>query len=448
MEAKEIEMLSISKDSIWWYQILLISLFITLFSVSQGYSQSSGGRSEVTFENQISDNTSQQAADSLIQSLVNQTNLDTLVHYVNVLSGEDSVIIGDSTYLLVSRNPLHSHNELAAEFIFQTLNGFGLSTYSQVYSSNGRNIYSVLTGTAYPDQKFILCAHYDDSPFQPPAPGADDNAGGTAAVLEAARILSRVSTPYTLIFALWDEEEIGHIGSNYFAEQVYQNGENISGVINLDMIGWDSNNDGLMDIHTRPIANSVPLAILARSMRGTYQINLFPVIYNPGIEDSDHLSFWKRGYSALLLTEAYYGGDFNPYYHSANDRIIHFNLNYFHAQAKLAVATIAHLGFYDITSGRLDTWHETPLLDLQLNQNYPNPFNPRTVIRWQLAVGSSVKLIVYNPLGQTVKILVDEWQTAGIHSIEFDGSSLPSGVYLYRLEAGDFAEVRKMILMK
>ncbi|UCF65736.1 MAG: M20/M25/M40 family metallo-hydrolase, partial [bacterium] len=401
-------MLSLRKDSIWRHQIFLISLFISLFSVSQGLSQWSGGPSDITFENQISYNTSQQAVDSLIQSLVNQTNLDTLGHYVNVLSGEDSITIGDSTYLLVSRNPLHSHNELAAEYIFQTLTDFGLSTYSQIYSSNGRNIYSILTGTDYPDQIFIICGHYDDSPFQPPAPGADDNAGSTAAVLEAARILSQVSTPYTIIFALWDEEEMGHIGSNYFAEQLYQNGENILGVINLDMIGWDSNNDGLMDIHTRPIANSVQLANLASSLQGTYQISLSPIIYNPGIEDSDHLSFWKRGYSAILLTEAYYGGDFNPYYHSANDRIIHFNLNYFHAQAKLAVATIAHLGFYDLTSGGLDTWQETPLLDLQLNQNYPNPFNPRTVISWQLVVGSSVKLIVYNPLGQTVKILVDE----------------------------------------
>ncbi|MDW7679936.1 MAG: hypothetical protein SCK70_05190 [bacterium] len=71
-----------------------------------------------------------QVTDSLIQTLINQTNLDTLKHFVNILSGEDSVTINDSTYLLLSRNVLHPHNDLAADFIFRTLNRFGLHTYN------------------------------------------------------------------------------------------------------------------------------------------------------------------------------------------------------------------------------------------------------------------------------------------------------------------------------
>jgi hypothetical protein len=83
-----------------------------------------------------------------------------------------------------------------------------------------------------------------------------------------------------------------------------------------------------------------------------------------------------------------------------------------------------------------------------LSQNYPNPFNPTTVISWQLAVSSPVKLSVYNVTGQRIAFLVDENQAAGSHSIHWNASNLASGVYLYRLQAGNYIETKKMILMK
>jgi hypothetical protein len=94
-----------------------------------------------------------QATDSLIQSLINQTNLDTLIRTVNILSGEDSVTINDSTYFFLSRNAAHPHNNLAADFIFQTLKCFGLPTYNQTYNSTGRNVYSIKAGTVLSGKK-------------------------------------------------------------------------------------------------------------------------------------------------------------------------------------------------------------------------------------------------------------------------------------------------------
>jgi hypothetical protein len=254
------------------------------------------------------------AVDTLIQYLVNQTNLDSLTRHVNILSGEDSVTLNGSAHLILSRNASHSHNDLAADYIFQTLDRLGLPTYNQQYSSDGRNVYSVQVGTDYPDKQFIICAHYDDMPFQP-APGADDNASGTAAVLEAARILSQIPTPYTIIYALWDEEEIGLLGSAYYAQQAYMSSEDILGVVNLEMFGWDGNDDGLIDIHTRPIARSVELADLIEYLEGDYNMGLSPAIYNPGTTASDHSSFWNYGYSAVVFSEAFFrplkigGGD-------------------------------------------------------------------------------------------------------------------------------------------
>jgi N-acetylneuraminic acid mutarotase len=83
-----------------------------------------------------------------------------------------------------------------------------------------------------------------------------------------------------------------------------------------------------------------------------------------------------------------------------------------------------------------------------LHQNYPNPFNPTTVISWQLTIDSPVNLSVYNLAGQRVTVLVNEKQAVGSHSIEFDASNLASGIYFYRLEAGQHVDNRRMILMK
>ena len=92
---------------------------------------------------------------------------------------------------------------------------------------------------------------------------------------------------------------------------------------------------------------------------------------------------------------------------------------------------------------------EHPIL-FALNQNYPNPFNPNTIISYQLPTDSRVTLKVYDLLGRQVSVLVDEFKNAGNHTINFNAQHLSSGVYIYRLEAGEgrFIQTRKMILVK
>ncbi|MBN1638862.1 MAG: phosphodiester glycosidase family protein, partial [Ignavibacteriales bacterium] len=84
----------------------------------------------------------------------------------------------------------------------------------------------------------------------------------------------------------------------------------------------------------------------------------------------------------------------------------------------------------------------------ELNQNYPNPFNPSTIISYSLPEKSIVKIRVFDTLGREVLSLVNEEKPAGVHQVEFKGSNLASGVYLYRIEAGNFFETKKMILLK
>lgn len=90
---------------------------------------------------------------------------------------------------------------------------------------------------------------------------------------------------------------------------------------------------------------------------------------------------------------------------------------------------------------------ETPA-DFILFQNYPNPFNPITIIEYTLPQSVMVTLKVYNILGEEVISLVNEEQLGGKHSVKFDGSSLPSGIYIYKLTAGNFSDAKKLVLMK
>ncbi|MFN0156513.1 MAG: T9SS type A sorting domain-containing protein [Bacteroidota bacterium] len=83
-----------------------------------------------------------------------------------------------------------------------------------------------------------------------------------------------------------------------------------------------------------------------------------------------------------------------------------------------------------------------------LFQNFPNPFNPNTTIRYGLPVATHVSVRVYNQLGQEVAVLTDEVQAAGYKAAEFDGRNLASGVYYYRMQAGQFSEVKKFLLLK
>lgn len=116
---------------------------------------------------------------------------------------------------------------------------------------------------------------------------------------------------------------------------------------------------------------------------------------------------------------------------------------------KLKEKAAAARHFYytgDLTA--LEKLEKTQPASFVLKQNYPNPFNPATVLSYNLARNTKVDLNIYNVLGQKVATLVSEKRKAGYHTVEWDASRFASGVYFYILRAGEFRDVKKMVLLR
>jgi hypothetical protein len=101
----------------------------------------------------------------------------------------------------------------------------------------------------------------------------------------------------------------------------------------------------------------------------------------------------------------------------------------------------------DLLSG-IGSPETTMTKDFVLHQNYPNPFNPSTAISHQLPVTSHVDVRVYDVLGREVAVLVSEEMSAGTHSATWNAANMPSGVYFARLQAGNFTQTRRLLLVK
>ncbi|MCB0293282.1 MAG: T9SS type A sorting domain-containing protein, partial [Calditrichaeota bacterium] len=90
----------------------------------------------------------------------------------------------------------------------------------------------------------------------------------------------------------------------------------------------------------------------------------------------------------------------------------------------------------------------SPAVSYGLGQNYPNPFNPSTTISFRIPQAQQVQLTVYNLLGQEIAVLKNETMPAGEHHLVFDAQQLTTGIYFYELQAGDYRELRRMVLMR
>ncbi len=305
-----------------------------------------------------------------IDGILQQTNSAQWIDWIEGLSGARPVMIGgeetsiDTRYspAMFSGNP----NARAFDYVLETVQGWypedqvEVQEY-QVHDSEGReytwkNLALTLPGTQRAQEIVFLTAHLDSITDEDPltyAPGAADNASGSAALLEAARILRSYQFERTIKIVWFTGEELGLLGSQAYVEGLPNNIEPV-GAINLDMFGYDSDNDGCFELHAgeMPESNQVGACFLAALEAYEPGIQHYDYLTENAIGASDHSSFWEAGIGAIEVLEDFEAqeqpngcpaDDPNPGYHSEADTIEQINPESGFALVRVAIATLAAL---------------------------------------------------------------------------------------------------------
>lgn len=244
-----------------------------------------------------------------------------------------------------TRHALTSSGQAAALAIRDELRSLGLATEMEDFpvGTTGQvasNVIATLPGLVDPSRVVVVSAHYDSTSDRASvlAPGADDNASGTAAVLEIARVMSGFAFHDTVRLAAWGAEEQGLVGSRYHAERARQRGERVVADLTLDMVGYvdqapeelelivHAESDWLYQRFAAAAAAYAPLPV-ARQVRAAF--------------GSDCSSFWERGYPALCAIEDYPLK--NPHYHRVTDRLETLDIGFVAAVTAATLAAAADL---------------------------------------------------------------------------------------------------------
>ncbi len=242
-------------------------------------------------------------------------------------------------------------DEAARDYLVDRLADYGLVSELDEFDVNGETCHNVIArkeGVDDPSVVWIYSAHYDSTSTSPDfyAPGADDNASGVAAVLEAARLLSEHEFRYTIWFVLTAAEEQGSRGSEHLADWLATDGVDVRGVIAPDMIGyWPLGDDDFLDILGDD--DSEHLVEEMSDIADELGVAHKTWIHHGYCYGDDHTNYQEYGFAALTpmdCVEAHNipsSGETTPHYHRATDTIDTIHLPFTRKVAGVTTATLA-----------------------------------------------------------------------------------------------------------
>jgi|GEM_PF-907746 len=418
-------------------KIFFTSLFILLFSGS--------------FSTTVMAQTN---IDSLITSIISRVEPDSVKYVIQTLQDfQTRFMLNNNRYdvadWLYDRFTSLGFTDVERDSFMCTTSYGGGSTTLQV------NIIATLPGTTRPDEVYIIGGHYDSFAYGSPmtnAPGADDNASGTSAALEFARVImeSGYQPEATIKFIAFAAEELmlfGDSGCEHYAQKAFDEDMDISLMINCDMISHNTLPLEQASVSINYYSGFTNLLNIAKDV--TNQFTLITGVTGSQNQYSDSYPFYEKGFPPIYFEE----DQFSPYYHTVNDVITNYDMDYCSEVIKAAGAMLLKYMFMNTPTNTQD--EELFVNDFVLHQNYPNPFNPTTKIKFSVPFVEThrdasllVILKVFDLLGNDVATLVNEQKPAGSYEVTFNASGLSSGIYFYRLNAGGFTEMKKMILLR
>ena len=243
-------------------------------------------------------------------------------------------------------------NTYAGSYLFERLSNItGMDVEYQ--GGSLRNVVGTLPGISEASNTvFMVGAHYDSISSDPNnAPGATDNGGGVAIVLELARIMSQYKFNHTLKFALWNREEGGLIGSRNYAEYASSDALNISLYFNYDSACYDPNNRLVLDIMYN--AASAWFSDMMTQLNSLYGVG-FTLTYNVHGCSSDHISFWERGFTGVMTHQETHGWG-----HTPQDTVDKVSTTYAKKNGQLGMCLLAELA--EVQTGH---YHDIAVKDL------------------------------------------------------------------------------------
>jgi aminopeptidase YwaD len=296
-------------------------------------------------------NYSQQSSE--FQKFVNRFCLNTATNHLLKLTGEKKVWFEGDSVFIKSRNAFRKGNDIAEQYIFDVLSNFGYTPEKQNPFDDCVNIIAKKAGSKFTDKYILIGAHYDSMPDYGKSPGADDNASGVVCILEAARLFADLETEYSIIFALWDEEERpSPMGSEYFVNDALESEMDILEVINIDMIAYDSNDDGDVVVNRSNFDSDFEIDNLLNKINEELDLQL-DIHYRKTYTRSDDRAFAREGFNTIGFIEKYYNSsnhpknDFNPDWHTSFDTLENFNWSYYERNCKLILASLYLLSTYN-----------------------------------------------------------------------------------------------------
>ncbi|NPV56279.1 MAG: M20/M25/M40 family metallo-hydrolase [Anaerolineae bacterium] len=306
--------------------------------------------------------------DQVVPDILEHTSQKYYTGWVESLSGARMATIGDEMVTITSRNNYAMFSGLpnarAMDYVLAQVRQWVPESQIEVdpypYTDAERtyiwqNIIVTLPGRRQSEERVLLTAHLDSITYPEDstmlAPGADDNASGTAALLEAVRLLRSYRFERTIQVIFFSGEELGLLGSQAYLKDHPSDG--IVGVINLDMIAYDANSDRCMEFHVGglPQSQAVGEALVTNIVRHGLDVK-YDYITQGATDRSDHASFWQAGVGAVLISENWFdqgiaagcqGADINPHYHDPGDTVDKLNLATGYEVLRLALATVADI---------------------------------------------------------------------------------------------------------
>jgi hypothetical protein len=337
-----------------------------------------------------------------------------------------------------TRHSFSPQVNVVADTLSARFAALGLVTEFHTFQVSGhsmRNVIATQPGVVEPDSIVVICAHYDCTSENPQvfAPGADDNASGTAAVLTAAELLAGIPCRYTIKYICFAGEEQGLRGSQAWVHLASQQHLAIIAALNYDMIGWWT--PGVdFDVEIEANQASVWLADLVVTAAATYTDMPFELHVYDGAWWGDHASFWDNGYAALNNEEAWDWGDadFNPRYHSTGDLLQYVDPDYTVGITRIALASLATLAR---PVGDVGVPGATPAAIVV--RAHPNPFNGRVTVSVAGAGGGDRAILDALDLRGRRVATIDVPLVGGAgetvwSATDAAGRPLPTGTYVLR----------------